>query len=271
MISTSQPSTSQPSANQPSANQKQDPSGLPLRRLLAGLALLTLVATAGKMLGLSAPMPSTEAPSSLRMAGYRISALPTAAPRWGRDISLGTTRQFRLIPLSGEPMLTLTLLPVRSRTGTKLSDTTLGGKDLGMEAVGTLVPGFAMQEQRLVFQPVAKAGGSTPQADQLALGSGAADPAGSTTRLQTCITSSGLAAFNGYLLRPMLAAGMAENRWSPNRLLRLIGLQQARYECLAVQLESGTSAASKGSKGSVDRQGQLQTAWKDLRQVLVRL
>jgi len=259
------------STSQPSATQKQDPNGLPLRRQLAGLALLTLMATVGKVVGLSAPMPEAEAPSSLRMAGYRISALPTAAPRRGRDLSLGTTRQFRLIPLSGEPMLTLTLLPVRSRTGTKLSETTLGGKALGMEAVGTLVPGFAMQEQHLVYQPVAKAEGSTPQADQLALGRGAADPAGSTTRLQTCITSSGFAAFNGYLLRPILAAGMIENRWSPNRLLRLVGLQQARYECLAVQLESGASAGGKGGKGSLDRQRQLETVWKDLRQVLVRL
>jgi hypothetical protein len=264
-------STSQPSAHQPSATQKQDPNGLPLRRLLAGLALLTLMATVGKVVGLSAPMPEAEAPSSLRMAGYRISALPTAAPRWGRDLSLGTTRQFRLVPLSGEPMLTLTLLPVRSRTSTKLSETTLGGKVLDMEAVGTLVPGFAMQEQRLVFQPVPKAWGSTPLANQLALGRGAADPAGSTTRLQTCLTSSGLAAFNGYLLRSMLAAGMTENRWSPNRLLRLVGLQQARYECLAVQLESGTFADGKGGKGSVDRQRQLETVWKDLRGVLVKL
>jgi hypothetical protein len=89
--------------------------------------------------------------------------------------------------------------------------------------------------------------------------------------LQTCLTNTGFAAFNGYLLRPILAASMTENRWSAPRLLRLVGSQQARYECLAVQLESGVSAASKGSKRSVDRQRQLQTVWKDLRQVLVRL
>ena len=259
-------STSQPS---PTENDRRD--GLPLRRLMLGLALLTLVASGAKVLGLSAPMPKLEAPSSLRLGGYRISALPTAAPRRGRDLSLGTMRQFRLVSDAGEPPLTLTLLPVRSRTGTKSSESTLGGTDLSIEAVGTLVPGFAMQEQRIVLQPVAQSGGSAPRSDQLALGRGAADPAGSTTRLQTCLTSSGLAAFNGYLLRPMLAAGMTENRWSPNRLLRLVGLQQARYECLAVQLESDVSAAGKGSKGSVDRQRQLQTVWKDLRQVLVKL
>ena len=259
-------STAQPS---PTENDRRD--GLPLRSLLLGLALLTLVASGAKVLGLSAPMPKLEAPSSLRLGGYRINALPTAAPRRGRDLSLGTMRQFRLVSDASEPQSTLTLLPVRSRTGTKSSESTLGGTDLSIEAVGTLVPGFGMQEQRIVLQPVAQSGGSAPRSDQLALGRGAADPAGSTTRLQTCLTSSGLAAFNGYLLRPMLAAGMTENRWSPNRLLRLVGLQQARYECLAVQLESGVSAAGKGSKGSVDRQRQLETVWKDLRQVLVRL
>jgi hypothetical protein len=131
-------------------------------------------------------MPKLEAPTSLELGGYRISALPTAAPRRGRDLSLGTMRQFRLVSDAGEPQLTLTLLPVRSRTGTKSSESTLGGTDLSIEAVGTLVPGFAMQEQRIVLQPVAQSGGSAPRSDQLALGRGAADPAGSTTRLQTC-------------------------------------------------------------------------------------
>ena len=159
----------------------------------------------------------------------------------------------------------------RRRRGTKSSESTLGGTDLSIEAVGTLVPACAMQDQRIILQPVGQSGGSAPRSDQLALGRGAADPAGSTTRLQTCLTSSGLAAFDGYLLRPMLAAAMIESRWSPNRLLRLVGLQQARYECLAVQLESGPSADGKGGKGSVDRQRQLETVWKDLRGVLVKL
>jgi hypothetical protein len=259
-------STSQPS---PTEDSRRD--GLPLRRLLLGLALLTLVASGAKVLGLAAPMPKLEAPSSLRLGGYRISALPTAAPRRGRDLSLGTMRQFRLVSDSGEPQLTLTLLPVRSRTGTKSSESTLGGTDLSIDAVGTLVPAFAMQEQHIILQPVGQSGGSAPRSDQLALGRGAADPAGSTTRLQTCLTSSGLAAFNGYQLRPMLAAAMIESRWSPNRLLRLVGLQQARYECLAVQLESGTSTAGKGASSVENRQRQLETVWKDLRQVLVKL
>jgi hypothetical protein len=259
-------------SSRPGPTPTLDHDVLPLRRLLKGLALLTLLnlmLTIAKVVAPSAPMPTAEAPDRLSMAGYRISALPTSDPQRGRDLSLGTMRQFRLVPLSGEPPLTLTLVPVRSRTGTQLSKTTLGGKDLGMEAVGTLVPGLTLQDQRIVFQPVVKAASTVPQADQLAVGRGAADPAGSTTRLQTCLTSSGLAAFNGYVLRTNLAADMTDNRWSLPQLLRLLGLQQARYECLAVQLESGVSAGAQGSRGSGDRQGQLEAAWRNLRVVLV--
>jgi hypothetical protein len=79
-----------------------------------------------------------------------------------------------------------------------------------------------------------------------------------------------LAAFNGYLLRTILAAGMTENRWATSRLLRVLGLQQALYECLAVQLESGASDAGKGVGGSANRQRQLETVWKELRGVLMR-
>jgi hypothetical protein len=258
------------SSSQPCATQEHDHGGLPLRRLLAGLALLTLIVTVEKVVGPSAPMPTAEAPSSLRIGGYRISALPSSGPRRGRDLSLGTMRHFRLVPLSGEPELTLTLLPVRSRTGTKLSVTTLGGKDLGMEAVGTLVPGFALQEKRIVVQPVDKGVGSVPQGDQIALGHGPADPAGSTTRLQTCLTPSGLAGVDAWRLRTILAAGMTDSRWSAPRLLRLVGLQQARHECLAIQLEIDSSGGGgKGGSGRVDHQRQLETVWRNLRGVLV--
>jgi hypothetical protein len=187
-------------------------------------------------------------------------------------MSLGTMRQFRLVPRSSEPELTLTLLPVRSRTGTDLSAETLGGKGLSLETVGSEVPGFALKEQRIESLPIGKSVGSAPRSDQLALGRGPKDPAGSITRLQTCLTPMGLAAVKATTL-----AGEAKPPGKPGepsptlrRLLRVVGLQQARYECLAVQLESGASGGGKGEAGSADRQRQLETVWKELRGVLVR-
>jgi len=239
----------------------QGQGSLPLRRLLKGLALLTLVATAVKAVGLSASMPTAEAPSSLTLAGYRISALPSDAPRHGRNISLGTRRQFRLVPLSGEPALTLSLLPVRSRMG----------RDLNMEAIGDVTPSLALKDKRIVYQEVAGAAKPAQQADTIYLGRGPKDAAGTTTRLQTCLTPSGLAAVEAHMLDGELkASGKAV---VPRLdLLRVIGLQQARYECLAVQLESGASAGGKGGSGSgsADRQRQLETVWRNLRGVLVR-
>jgi hypothetical protein len=187
-------------------------------------------------------------------------------------MSLGTMRQFRLLPRSGEPELTLTLLPVRSRTGTDLSAETLGGKGLSLETVASEVPGFALKEQRIVSLPMAKGVGSVPQSDQLALGRGPKDPAGSTTRLQTCLTPTGLAAVKATTLAGEAKAPGKPGEPSPTlrRLLRVLGLQQARYECLAVQLESGASGGGKGEGGSGDRQRQLETVWKELRGVLVR-
>jgi hypothetical protein len=186
-------------------------------------------------------------------------------------MSLGTMRQFRLVPRSGEPELTLTLLPVRSRTGTDLSAETLGGKGLSLETVASEVPGFALKEQRIVSLPIGKSVGSAPRSDQLALGRGPKDPAGSTTRLQTCLTPSGLAAVEAHMLDGELkASGKAV---VPRLdLLRVIGLKQTRYECLAVQLESGASGGGKGGSGSgsADRQRQLETVWRELRGVLLR-
>ena len=72
------------SSPQPSPTQDDQRSGLPLRRLLVGLTLLTVAAAVEKVVGLSAPMPSVEAPTRLSLDGYRISALQDSAPRHGR-------------------------------------------------------------------------------------------------------------------------------------------------------------------------------------------
>ena len=246
------------SSSQPGPTQNGQRAGLPLRRLLLGLTLLTVAAAAEKVVGLSAPMPSVEAPSRLSLDGYRISALQDSAPRRGRDLSLGTMRHFRLVPLSGEPAIALRLLPVSSRMG----------RDLNMDAIGGVAPSLALPEKRIVYLEVANATGPAPKADSMNMGRGPGDPAGSTTRLQTCLTPTGQAAVESYMLE---GEGKAPGKLGlrPADLPRLIGLQQARHGCLAVQLESGASAGGQGGVGSVDRQRQLKTVWKNLRGLLI--
>ena len=243
---------------QPSPTPDDQRGTLPLRRLLLGLTLLTVAAAAEKVVGLSAPMPSVEAPSRLSLDGYRISALQDSAPRRGRDLSLGTMRHFRLVPLSGEPAMALRLLPVSSRMG----------RDLNMDAIGGVAPSLALPEKRIVYREVANATGPAPKADSMNMGRGPGDPVGSTTRLQTCLTPSGQAAVESYMLEgEEKAPGKLGLR--PADLLRFIGLQLDRHGCLAVQLESGASAGGQGGRGSGDRQGQLEAAWRNLKVVLV--
>ncbi|MFN9531441.1 MAG: hypothetical protein ACK575_08350 [Cyanobacteriota bacterium] len=245
-----------------------DPGERRLRRVIVALALLAVAATIEKAVGLSAPMPAAVAPSSLRLAGYRISGLPSALPpRRGRELSHGSERRFRLVPLSGEPELTLTLLPVRTRTATDLSAETMGGKGLSLDTVAARVPGFALKEKRIVSVQVAPGGGSPPRNDQLALGRAGADRAGSTTRLQTCLTPSGVAAVNATSLA---GEGQAPPRLGDppplmRRLQRLAGLSQTRHECLAVQLQTSPSPAGGAA---ADSQRRLQRTWQELRGLL---
>lgn len=244
-----------------------------LRRLLLALALLTVAAMAEKFVGLSAPMPTAEAPSALNLKGYRVSVLAAGESRRGRELSHGILRRFRLASLSGEPPLTLTLLPVRSRTGTERTLAAEDVKGLKMEQVVAMVPSFALKEQRIVSMPLAKPQGTATKADELALGRGSADPAGSTTRLQTCLTPSGVAgvSVDTLAVANQIPAKPGDPPPRLRRLLQLAGLTQARHECLAVQLErERPGAGSAGRRGSVDGRGQLQAGWKDLRKVLVQ-
>jgi hypothetical protein len=71
-------------SSMPHAEGDRKPGSLFLRPWLVGLALLALAATAERVVGLSAPMPTMEAPASLRLAGYRVSALEGESPRQGR-------------------------------------------------------------------------------------------------------------------------------------------------------------------------------------------
>ena len=99
-------------SSMPHAEGDRKRGGLPLGPWLLGLALLAVAATAERVVGLSAPMSIMEAPASLRLAGYRVSALQGEPPRQGRELSHGQLRRFQLVHLSGGPPLLLSVLPV---------------------------------------------------------------------------------------------------------------------------------------------------------------
>ena len=91
-------------------------------------------------------MPTREAPSTLRLEGYRVNALEGEPPQQGRELSHGELRRFQLSFLSGGPPLVLSLLPVRSRTGTELSEASKERKGLNLVAVADQVPSFAFNQ-----------------------------------------------------------------------------------------------------------------------------
>jgi hypothetical protein len=237
------------------------------RRMLQGMGLLTVVALVGKVVSLAAPMPIAEAPTALGLPGYSIRGLEAGAqPRQGRELSHGTQRVFRLVPRSGDPPLTLRLMPVRSRRGSEISEQTDPNQGLNMGAVAALVPSFALKDRRILSMGPPRPIGIKPKGDQIALGRSPDDPPGSITRLQTCLSPTGLAGLDATILVPEShkLERMAEPGWK-RHLRRMAGLSDLRYECLAVQLESEKAS---GGGGALDRRKPLERAWKDLREVL---
>lgn len=242
---------------------------LRLRRLLQGMGLLTGLALVGKLVSLSAPMPVTEAPTALQWPGYTIRELEAGAqPRRGRELSHGTQRVFRLQPRSGDPPLTLRLMPVRSRRGSEISEQTDPNQGLNMGAVAALVPTFALKDRRILSVGPPQPLGLKPKGDQIALGRSPDDPPGSITRLQTCLSPTGLAGLDATVLVP--ESHKMERRADPawrRHLRRMAGLSDLRYECLAVQLESAPTR-NGGSNRVLDHRKPLEKAWNALRGAL---
>jgi hypothetical protein len=90
--------------------------------------------------------------------------------------------------------------------------------------------------------------GLEPKGDQIALGRSPDDPPGSITRLQTCLSPTGLAGLDATILVPEShkLERMAEPGWR-RHLRRMAGLSDLRYECLAVQLESENTSSGGGA------------------------
>lgn len=151
-----------------------------LRPLMLVLAGLTAGAAVVKGVSLAAPLPERQAPAFLTLPGYRVIALATSPGRRGRDLSHGPIRRFQLQPIAGGPAQRLLLVPVRGRNI----------EDVQLARLPAVVPELELSQRRLrTLQRADRL--STPPADQLALGRGPADPPGTITRLQTCVTPGG--------------------------------------------------------------------------------
>ncbi|MEB3266194.1 MAG: hypothetical protein VKN13_06220 [Cyanobacteriota bacterium] len=230
--------------------------GSQLEPVLLGLAGLTVAATLLKAVGLAAPAPQRAVPASLSLAGFRVERVGADAPaRRGRNVSHGPLTVWRLSPKGGGPALTLSLLPVRSRDSNWKND------GLQMAAMGQLDRAFGLRDRRLI-------GADSPETTpvithQLALGRGPADRAGTTTRLQSCLTPGGQAGVTGDTLGRQLGDERLSNRQAQplrSRLLAFSGLTpNTRWECLAVQLQTEADGTSEA---------RLLAAWSALRRVL---
>jgi hypothetical protein len=222
-----------------------------MRALLLSLAGLTLGATAFQGVALAPPAPQRLAPERLALPGYQVKPMGSSPARGDRDLRMGTLRRWKLQALAGGAPLQLSLLPMRSRN----SD--------GMQLAGfaRLEPSLAMLERRLSVAESSRY--AVPPADQVAFGRGPADPPGSLTRLQSCLTPgnrSGVGEITlGLQLGAEREAELKRNRLG-TRLLWISGLQpNARWECLAVQLSTPPG---------LDSEQRLQEAWRAVREQL---
>jgi hypothetical protein len=224
-----------------------------LSLVLGGLVLGTAFASLEILIAPSlTPLPSWTYPEAIALSGYRVTALGDRNGFRTRVASHGPMRRFQLQPKGAGPSLMVMLKAVRSADRQFLSK----------EAFGSADPNLQLQQRRVITLPPGSEGGGQ-QGSELALGRGAADPAGSTTRLQTCLTPGGEAAVGDKLLVGTLKQQRnREFRRDPlGQLLRhWAGEPWSRWECLVVQLSTGASG---------DHQLELEKVWQNLRPQLI--
>lgn len=210
-----------------------------LRFLLLSLLLLSAAVTLQKLVAHRAPMPEREAPSSLQLAGFRVTSLTGLPAKPGRDISRGPGQRFRLASNSN-PAIHLTLLPVRARRQAMLS----------LVSVAALEPSFVLKKTRLQRIPrLSKADKRPPE--ELLFGQGRS-PQGQSLdvlRLQTCLASSGAAVVSAPTLHYESERLLRkELKQAPLQafLSRYLGPQtNNNRECLALQLETDSGPAAE--------------------------
>lgn len=203
-----------------------------LRFLLLIAILLTALTILQSVVGLSAPLPDRQAPTDLDLADFDVTSIASSPQGTGRDFSHGTIQRFRLQPEAGGLPLVLTLMPVRSRNDEALQ----------MALLSEIEPGFTLRSRRLVTVGAGNRDAPARLTDEVALGVGPKSLPQAVSRLQTCVTPTGVAAVTSRSIHQELKA----NRESAlaragfqTQAARFLGLRpNSHWECLAVQLEA---------------------------------
>ncbi len=222
--------------------------------LLGGLVLSTAFSILKILLAPQlSPLPRWTYPETVAFAGYEVRPLPDEAGFKSKAASHGPLRRFLLQAKGNKPPVLLSLFAVRSHDR----------QELAREAFGQAHPNLRMKQRRLLVLQLGTDGAGGEPGQELALGRGTADPAYSTTRLQTCLTPAGQAAVSESLL-------VAKLKQQRNRDFQadplgslgsnLLGEPWSRWECLVVQLQISSTG---------NHEVELQRAWQQLRPQLV--
>lgn len=210
-----------------------------LRLFLLITIVLTTLTILQNVVGLSAPLPDREAPMVLDLADFDVTTIASRPRGTGRDFSHGTLQRFKLQPKGGGSPVSLALLPVRSRNDEALQ----------MARLSEIEPSFTLRSRRLLTVGGGKGEAPALGMDELALGMGPTSRPESVSRLQTCLTPTGVAGVTSRSIQQALKASReAElaDAGLQTHAARLLGLRaNSRWECLAVQLETKAGLGSE--------------------------
>ena len=203
-----------------------------LRFVLLIAIVLTTLTILQSVVGLSAPLPDRQAPTDLDLAGFDVTTIASSPQRTGRDFSHGTIQRFRLQPEAGGSPLVLTLMPVRSRNDEALQ----------MALMSEIEPSFTLRSRRLFTVGAENRDAPARRTDEVALGVGPKSGPQPVSRLQTCLTPTGVAAVTSRSIHQDLKTKRESELARADfqtQAARLLGLRpNSRWECLAVQLEA---------------------------------
>jgi len=215
----------------------------PWRVLVVILIVGAIALSSFKAFRRTSPKPQMVAASQLQLPGYKTEAAGINPPKGQADVSIGLTRRFKIYPPDGGAVSRVILAPMRMREKFLLPGLRI------TEAVQEQHPHTHQVKQLDARNEIA----ISHYSDTLngKYNSNNSSKGGGITRLETCLTPSGLARFapNGSLGPSLQKERNDAWRNAPLQTLlsRSLGMEvNPRWECLAVLIEQPTHQDSQG-------------------------